>query len=467
MRPIAPAPRACAPPTPRRPWSRLAVLGLLVTGCQHAPAPKPLEPRAQIRKDLADKHPELAMTRAQAELARAPKDLELARLLTEAQVEAGHTDAWIAELQRRNAQGESAVNDYMLGLAYFSRASDAGAPAVAAFERARQLEPQEPEFHYRLGLARLESEQYAAAVEPLRRAAELAPERAAIRLPLAKALHRTGDAQGAVAALAALVRMNPSPAEVATARTLMDQIADPFAHFPKAVESKLEEGMRYLQELDTPHPAILDFEEILRDYPDLAVVHALLGLAWQRLDDAGRAVEEFKRAIELAPTDGKNSFYLGELYVARQRPEAAQGYLEKAVELNPLLDAAWARLGDLHLERRDLKAAGEAFRIVTSLEPDAVPPRGKLALVRQLEGDWAGAERELRVVMDKDPDNLEFALRLGVLFTEQARQSSRLEERRAASAKAELWLHKVLEAQPENAVASRALEQLKGGSTAQ
>ena len=467
MRPTAPDSRLPSPPRPTGPWPRLALLGLLLTGCQHAPAPKPLEPRAQAREYLNKNQAELALPLLQAETARAPRDLELARLLTEAQVKAGHTDAWIAELQRRNAQGESAVNDYMLGLAYFSRASDAGAPAVAAFERARQLEPQEPEYHYRLGLARLESEQYAAAVEPLRRAAELAPERAAIRLPLAKALHRTGDAPGAVASLSALVHMSPSPSEVATARTLMDQIADPFAHFPKAVEPKLEEGMRYLQELDAPHPAILNFEEILRDYPDLAVVHALLGLAWQRLDDAGRAVEEFKRAIELAPTDGKNPFYLGELYVARQRPEAAQSYLEKAVELNPLLDAAWFRLGDIYLDRRDLKAAGEAFRILTFLQPDAVPPRGKLALVRQLEGDWAGAERELMAVVDKDPDNVEFTLRLGVLFTEQARQSSRPEERREASAKAERWLLKVLEAQPENAVASRALQQLKSPSTGQ
>jgi tetratricopeptide (TPR) repeat protein len=241
----------------------------------------------------------------------------------------------------------------------------------------------------------------------------------------------------------------------------MNQLADPFTRFPKAAESKLEEGMRYLQELDAPHPAILAFEEILRDYPDLAVVHALMGLAWQRLDDAGRAVEEFKRAIELAPSDGKNHFYLGELYLARQRPEAALPHLEKAVELNPLLDMAWFRLGDIRLERKDLKAAGEAFRVLTHLEPDEAPPRGKLALVLQLEGDWAGAERELKHVVDKDPENLEFTLRLGILFAEQARQSSRPEERREAAAKAEQWLGKVLEAQPENAVASRALQQLK------
>jgi tetratricopeptide (TPR) repeat protein len=445
-------------------WAGVAVLGLgLATGCGHGrAAERPLDARAQAREYLAKNQPERALPLLEAEAARAPEDLELARTLTEAQVKAGHADVWIAELQRRNASAERAVNHYMLGLAYFSRASDAGGPAVAAFERALELKPDEPEFHYRLGLARLESEQYAEAVGPLRRAAELAPERAGIRLPLAKALHRTGDAPGAVAALGALVRMSPSPSEVATARALMDQIADPFARFPKAAEGKLEEGMRYLQELDAPHPAILAFEEILRDYPDLAVVHALLGLAWQRLDDAGRAVEEFKRAIELAPEDGKNHFYLGELYLSRQRPEAARAYLEKAVALNPLLDMAWFRLGDLHLERKDLKAAGEAFRVLTYLEPDQVPPRGKLALVRQLEGDWAGAERELMAVVEKDPENLEFTLRLGILFTEQARQSSRPEERREAAGKAERWLRKVLEAQPENAVASRALQQLKG-----
>ncbi|HYO67812.1 MAG TPA: hypothetical protein VEU33_17190 [Archangium sp.] len=64
-------------------------------------------------------------------------------------------------------------------------------------------------------------------------------------------------------------------------------------------------------------------------------------------------------------------------------------------------------------------------------------------------------------MVDKNPDNVEFTLRLGILFAEQARQSSKPEERKEAAGKAERWLRKVLEAQPENAVASRALQQLK------
>lgn len=444
-------------------WAPAAVLGLgLLTGCQHdASGERALGPADQARLYLAQNQPARALPLLEELHAQSPDDLAVARALTEAQVKAGRTDAWVAELQRRNAQAERAVNHYMLGLALFSRASDAGTPAVAAFERAIALSPNEPEFHYRLGIAHLESEQYTAALGPLRRAAELAPTRAAVRLPLAKALYRTGDSAGAVAALGTVVRASPTSAEVATARALMDQIGDPFTGFPKAAEGKLEQGMRLLQEMDVPQQAILAFEEILQDYPDLAVVHALLGLAYQRLDDAGRAVDEFKQAIELSPRDGKNYFYLGELYLSRQRSDAAREAFAKAVALHPLLDAAWFRLGELLLERRELPAAREAFQVLTALQPDAVPPRGKLALVYQLEGDYPAAERELRRVVEKDPENLEFVLRLGLLFTEQAQRARTADSRRTASQEAEKWLQKVLEAQPDNALASRALQQLK------
>ncbi|ATB47670.1 tetratricopeptide repeat protein [Corallococcus macrosporus] len=449
-----------------RPWIRAAVLGVgLLAGCSTTSAnsakERPTDPLSQARAYLDEHQPTKALGLLTELHRKSPEDLDVARSLTEAQVKAGQTDAWIAELQKRIAAGERAVDQYMLGLALFSRARDAGAPSVAAFERAVDLSPDTAEFHYRLGLARLESEQYTEALGPLRRATTLAPDRTAWRLPLAKALHRTGDAPGAVEALGAVVRGQPTPAEVTTARALMEQIADPFSGFPKAAEAKLEEGLRYLNDLDAPQHAILAFEEILLDYPDVAVVHALLGLAYQRLDDAGRAVDEFKQAIERAPRDGKNHLYLGELYLSRQRPDAARTSFEKAVSLHPLLETAWFHLGDLLLERRDLKAARESFTVATSLSPDNVAMRGKLALVYQLDGDFAAAERELRHVVEKDPENMEFSLRLGLLYTEQAMKASRPEARKTAASEAEHWLMKVLETQPENAVASRALQQLK------
>src|SRR5439155_8960695 len=133
--------------------------------------------------------------------------------------------------------------------------------------------------------------------------------------------YRSGDGKGAVAALSSAIASAPTHQDVKVARALMDQIADPFAAFPQAARPTLEQGIQWLQVADVPQQAIISFEEILHDWPDLAVVHALLGLAYQRIDDAGRAVDELKRAIELAPDDGKSHLYLGQLYLSHQRPK--------------------------------------------------------------------------------------------------------------------------------------------------
>lgn len=392
--------------------------------------------------------------------AKAPDDLALARLVAEAHVKAGSSDAFLATL----ASKDTALSHYQQGLVRFARASDASGPAITDFRRAVELSPGEPEFRYRLGVALLESEQYEPARAELEAAAKQAGvtggERTGWWLPLAKARYRTGDDKGAIEALRAVVLASPSPAEVKTARALMDQIADPFVGFPRSARPALEEAIQWLQVADVPQQAIARLEELLRDHPDQAIVHALLGLSWARIDDAGRAVEELKRAIELASGDGKNHLYLAELYEARQRPKNAEEHYLKALERNPLLDQAWLKLGDVALERQDLVGARRHFEVATRLLPGEPAAHGKLALVYQLEANWPAADRELHAVLDADPENLEFVLRLGVLHTERFTKARAPADRDAAATEARKWLQKVLDAQPENAIASRALERL-------
>ncbi len=389
--------------------------------------------------------------------AKSPGDLTLARMVAEAHVKAGSADAFLTELAKK----DTAISHYQQGLVRYAKASDASAPAIADFRRAAELEPGEPEFRYRLGVALLESEQYEPARVELEAAIKQASDRPSWFLPVAKVRYRTGDNKGATEAIRTVVTGAPSPADVKTARALMDQIADPFAGFPRSARPQLEQAIQWLEVADVPQQAIVQLEEVLRDHPDEAILHALLGLSWARLDDAGRAVEELKRAIELAPEDGKNHLYLAELYEARQRPKNAQEHYLKALERNPVLDQAWLKLGDAALERQDLVAARRHFEVAARLLPESAPAHGKLALVHQLDGNWPAADKELHAVLDKDPENLEFMLRLGVLHTERYSRAKSPTERDEASAEATRWLTKVLEAQPENALASRALERLK------
>lgn len=416
-----------------------------------------LSPRDRALTYLARGDAKQAVPLVEALAAKRPQDLELARLLAEAHVRNGSGDLLLKRLEGK----DDAVSHYARGLVLFARAADASGPAIAEFRRAAELAPDQAELHYRLGLALLESEKLEEALVALRKATAMAPDKSGWALPLAKALARTGDGKAAVQAIRTLVTGDPTPAEVKTARALMDQIADPFAGFPRAARPQLEQAIQWLEVADVPQQAIVQLEEILRDYPDLAVVHALLGLAYARIEEAGRALDELNRAIELAPEDGKNHLYLADLYLSRQRPKVAQQHLEQAIEHNPVLGDAWFKLGDLALEREDLAGAKAAFFTASRLDPDAVAPRGKLALVYQLQGDWPAADRELRRVNEKDPDNVEIWLRLGVLHTERYGKAKAAGEKKAAADEAAKWLEKVLEAQPENALASKALERVK------
>ena len=442
----------------RAAFTALAALALAGATCQKPERP-PLPPRAQAQALIDSGDPAQALAILERLRLESPSDLDLARLYAEASVRAGRGAELVAKLEKARP---TAANEYMRALVLFAQAQDATPDAVAAMQRALALAPDSAELHYRLGLMLLESEKYAASLAPLSRAAELSPDRGGYLLPLAKAKARTGDAAGAVAALHKLVDLGPTPAEVKTAHELMESISDPFAGIPKAAQPKLDDAIAWLHTYDVPQQAIVQLEEILRDYPDLALVHALLGLAYQRLDDAGRAVDELRRAIELAPAHGKFHQYLGELYLSRQRPDQARAELEKAVQLDPLLDEAYSELGDIAFHENDLEAAKRSYRTLTFLLPDAVGPRGKLALVLQAQGDFAGAQRELRSALDKEPDNVDLQLRLGVLEADRARDPAapRAERDRAAQ-EAEKWLRKVLEAQPDTAVASRALESLQ------
>lgn len=436
----------------------IAALAVL-TGCVTTDASGlgPVTPRERALLALQKGDTAGALEQLERLRAESPKDLDVARAWVEAHVKADQAGALLARLQAPR----DAVEWYARGLTLYANARDATGPAIEAFEQAIALAPAEGEFQYRLGLALLESERFPAAEVALSKAVGLSPQRTGWNLPRAKALHRIGRTKDAIEAVRRVVTEDCTPQEAATAKALMEEISDPFAGFPKAGRPKLDQALNWLQVADVPQQAISELEELLREYPDLGVLHALLGLAAARVDDAGRAVEELKRAIELSPDDGKAYLYLADLYGARQRSSQAKELYEKALEKNPCLEDAWFKLGDVALERQDLAKALVAFRTATRLRPDDWFARGKLALVHQLESNWPAADRELKAELSRNPENLEATLRLGLLHAEKYLKVKAATEKQAARAEASKYLEQVLEQQPENALASRALERVK------
>ena len=97
--------------------------------------------------------------------------------------------------------------------------------------------------------------------------------------------------------------------------------------------------------------------------------HLLLGLAWRQLHQPEKAEAELQEATRENPRSELDAYMAGHQLLIDEKPEAALGYLYRAVELNPnradalrAMGMAQARLGNYGLAesyyRRAVEAAG-------------------------------------------------------------------------------------------------------------
>lgn len=106
---------------------------------------------------------------------------------------------------------------------------------------------------------------------------------------------------------------------------------------------------------NTPHDS-LDAEELL---------HIALAASKQgRSEDVIRAL---KRAIELAPEDGRLHYMLGAEHAQLGLYERAIEEMHRAVEIAPQLDTAHFQLGLLHITSGRVQEAADAWRALDGL----------------------------------------------------------------------------------------------------
>lgn len=410
---------------------------------------------------LKEGRPDDAIALFRRALAQRPEPAAM-RGLVEAHFRSERGNAVVAELEPAAAsRPRDALVHYGLGLAYFAQGAAAEPRAAEELARACELEPQVAEYHFRLGVLSLESERYSQAAASLSRARELDPTPARHYVPLAMALARLGDRAGALSAVRGMLNRSPEERDLDIARRVVARITDAFREFPKSVENDFQRGLEYLEKHDAPQQAIVAFEEILERFPDLAVVHAALGLCFQRLDDSGRAMDELSRALELAPEDPRNHLYLADLYFGRERfDRAIEGY-RAAIARDPLSDRAYERLGEIALQRGDAPEAVANLKAVVLLRPSDLGARQRYALALLAQGELDEAERELTGIAEKDPRNAEVQLRLGVLNADRQKREKDPARAKSYGARAARHLERVLDLQPQNAFAAKLLQSVK------
>jgi Flp pilus assembly protein TadD len=239
------------------------------------------------------------------------------------------------------------------------------AGARAAFERALQVAPENPEPRVNLALWHLRHGTREEAVQHAREALRLPAKDAALYLTLARALAGSGLHGEAADAFVRAGALDPRSAEAAAGEAAELLAAG-------RLDAAIEAQRRRL----ATAPAGARVHEIHND----------LGVALMRKGATAEAVDEFRRSLALEPAQPRALANLGSALLTLDRNDEAGRHFQEALRLDPGYPTAHFGWGVVLARRGDPVGAIREFEQVVRAEPENQQARRNLEALRQAVG---------------------------------------------------------------------------------
>lgn len=304
-------------------------------------------------------------------------------LLDEAQAALDKNDfeAAIPPLQKFLAEKpDVAYAHFQLAYAYtaLKRPED----ARAEYEKCVALDPKMAEAQLNLGILLLEKDP-AAAVSPLRKAVELLPSQSRPRYLLGLALERSGDLKGAAESFEGAFHLDP-----------------------KDAESLLQLGRVYL---NTKRPADAEgrFRGVLGlDPKSIEALHGLaLSLDAQKKPEA---VDAYRDYLAVQPQDTAAHSRMLQMLVEQGKGDEALAELDKVTAGHAPTASDLKLKADIEMAQKKPDAAIATLKQAIALAPDDAPLHAGLGRIYLQVRDYANAEKELKLALQLDRNNLAY-----------------------------------------------------------
>lgn len=268
--------------------------------------------------------------------------------------------------QHRRERLEAAVRHHRTG-----RLRD----AIAGYEELLRADANDADVLQRLGVAMAQSGRPDAAAGYLAQSLELAPDRPAVALNLARALHEMGREEDALRCCDRTLALDPNSADGYRVRWAV------------------------LAALGRSEEALASIGQAVRLSPADAASIADLGVA---LAAAGRpqdALDCFERAVVLNAGLGSAHHNIGILAARLGQHERALRSLDRALSLQPQQAALHSNRGNVLKELGRLVEALQSYDTALAIEPQNLDTLHNRAAVRTLMGKYAEALQDYDVLI--------------------------------------------------------------------
>jgi tetratricopeptide (TPR) repeat protein len=331
-----------------------------------------------------------------------------ARAYTETQREDG--EAAIAALQKAIELDPDRVNPhYNLGVIYTYK--DNIEPAQQAFEAALAIDSTFAAAHKRLGMIHRQRGFRQEAVTALENAVRYTPNDSESRFTLGLAYRDMRMYDPAVESLERAAELNPLSPKIRL------NLANMYMRVGRREEGRLlmQEAEDLRQRLGGLHTEATPPQgESLSigtasDHYHLALAHSMAG----RVDEA---IVEFRRSLGINPDQKDANTGLGLMLLEQHQPESALTYLQRAVELDPQDPVTLMRLGWAHEKMESNAKAQKAFEEAVALDSSLVEGYTSLARIVSADGEHKRAIALLRRAIELRPNGTQAHFNLGVAF---------------------------------------------------